>query len=210
MVRWKLNPNILKQGSKKDTNMKRSLTIAGAMIILACPALADEHRQLGPHQHGHGKLNIAIENGEVSMDLDVPGADIVGFEHEPSTPEQKAAFEAGKAKLADALSIFKMPAAAGCTVKEAKVSIEGEHEEDTPKGATASAHEAEEEHHHSDFNVDYKLQCQSVAKLTAIDFDYFKAFAGARVLEVTIITPKGQNSYEVTRDKLSLDLTGVM
>jgi hypothetical protein len=190
--------------------MKRSMTLAGAMIILAFPALADEHRQLGPHQHGHGKLNIAIENGEVSMDLDVPGADIVGFEHEPSTPEQKAAFEAGKAKLADALSIFKMPAAAGCTVKEAKVSIEGEHEEDTPKGATASAQEAEEEHHHSDFNVDYKLQCQSVAKLTAIDFDYFKAFAGARVLEVTIITPKGQNSYEVTRDKPSLDLTGVM
>jgi hypothetical protein len=190
--------------------MKRPLTIAAAMIILAFPALADEHRQLGPHQHGHGKLNIAIENGEVSMDLDVPGADIVGFEHEPSTPEQKAAFEAGKTKLADALSIFKMPAAAGCKVKEAKVSIEGEHEEDTPKGATASAPDKEEEHHHSDFNVDYKLQCQSVAKLTAIDFDYFKAFAGARVLEVTIITPKGQNSYEVTREKPSLDLTGVM
>ncbi len=190
--------------------MKRSLTLAGAMIVLAFPALAEEHRQLGPHQHGHGTLNIAIENGEVSMDLDVPGADIVGFEHEPSTPEQKAAFEAGKAKLAEALTLFKMPAAAGCTVKEAKVSIEGEHGEDTPKGETSPAHEAEEEHHHSDFNVDYKLQCQSVAKLTAIDFDYFKAFAGARVLGVTIITPKGQNSYEVTREKPSLDLTGVM
>ena len=190
--------------------MKKPLTIAGAMIILAFPALADEHRELGPHQHGHGKLNIAIENGEVSMDLDVPGADIVGFEHEPSTPEQKAAFQAGKAKLAEALSIFKMPAEAGCKVKEAKVSIEGEHEEETPKGATSPARETEEAHHHSDFNVDYKLQCQSVAKLTAIDFDYFKAFAGARVLEVTIITSKGQNSFEVTREKPSLDLSGVM
>jgi Protein of unknown function (DUF2796) len=189
--------------------MKRSLTLAGAMIVLAFPALADEHRQLGPHEHGHGKLNIAIENGEVSMDLDVPGADIIGFEHEPSTPEQKAAFEAGKAKLTDALSLFKMPAAAGCAVKEAKVSIEGEHEEEAPKGTTASARETGEAHH-SDFNVDYKLQCQSVAKLTAIEFGYFKAFAGAQVLEVTIISPKGQNSYEVTRDKPSLDLTGVL
>jgi hypothetical protein len=189
--------------------MKRSLIFSGAMIILAFPVLADEHRQLGPHQHGHGKLNIAIENGEVSMDLDVPGADVIGFEHEPSTPEQKAAFEAGTAKLAEALSLFKMPAAAGCVVKEAKVSIEGEHEEETPKGSAASAHETEEAHH-SDFNVYYKLQCRSVAKLTRIDFDYFKAFAGARVLEVTIITPKAQNSYEVTRDKPNLDLTGVM
>ena len=189
--------------------MKRPLIIAGAIIILAFPALANEHRELGPHQHGHGKLNIAIENGEVSMGLDVPGADIVGFEHEPSTPEQKAAFEAGKAKLAEALSIFRMPAEAGCKVKEAKVSVEGEHEEETPKGTTASAHEKEEAHH-SDFNVDYKLQCQSLAKLTVIDFDYFKTFAGARVLEVTIITSKGQNSFQVTREKPSLDLSGVM
>jgi Protein of unknown function (DUF2796) len=192
-----------------NATVKTSLTLAGAMIILAFPALADDHRQLGPHEHGHGKLNIAIENGEVSMDLDVPGADIIGFEHEPSTPEQKAAFAAGKAKLAEALSLFKMPSAAGCMVKEAKVSIEGEREQETPKGTAASAHEKGEAHH-SDFNVDYKLKCQSVAKLTAIDFEYFRAFPGARVLEVTIVTPKGQNSYEVTRDKPSLDLTGVL
>ena len=190
--------------------MKRSLDNCWSNDHSGVSALAEEHRQLGPHQHGHGTINIAIENGEVSMDLDVPGADIVGFEHEPSTPEQKAASRQGRQSFAEALSIFKLPAAAGCTVKEAKVSIEGEHEEDTPKGETTAAHEAEEEHHHSDFNVDYKLQCQSVAKLTAIDFDYFKAFAGARVLGVTIVTPKGQNSYEVTRDKPSLDLTGVM
>ena len=67
--------------------MKRSLTLAGARIVLAFPALAEEHRQLGPHQHGHGTLNIAIENGEVSMDLDVPGADIVGFENEKRSEE---------------------------------------------------------------------------------------------------------------------------
>ena len=190
--------------------MKKPLIIAGAIIILASPALAQERRELGPHQHGHGTLNIAIENNEISMDLDVPGADIVGFEHEPSTPEQKAAFEAGKAKLAEALSIFRIPAEAGCKVKEAKVSIEGEHEEEAPKGTTSTPHGTEEAHHHSDFNVGYKLQCQSVAKLTAIGFDYFKAFAGAQVLGVTIVTSKGQYTYEVTREKPSLDMTGVM
>ena len=187
--------------------MKRSLIFAGLIISLAFPAQAEERRQLGPHQHGHGKLNIAIENGQLSMELDVPGADIIGFEHKPSTPEQKATFDAGKAKLADVLSIFKMPAAAGCAAKEAKVSIEGEHEEAAPKEA---AGKAEEEHHHADFNAAYTLQCKSLPRLTSIDFDYFKAFAGAQVLEVTVITSKGQNSYEVTRDKPNLDLTGVM
>jgi len=41
-------------------------------------------------------------------------------------------------------------------------------------------------------------------------FDYFNAFAGAQELDISIITPKGQSSFEVTRDKPSLDLTGIM
>lgn len=182
-------------------------TLAGFVIASAALA-AEPRRELGSHQHGHGRLNIAVENGRVSMDLDVPGADILGFEHKPNTPDQKAAFEAAKAKLADALSLFRIPAAAGCNVKEAKVSLEAEHDEMKPE-AGVTAH-AGDEHHHSDFNVDYSLECQSPAGFTRIDFDYFKAFAGAQVLDVTVITPKGQNSYVITREKPVLDLSGVI
>ena len=52
-----------------------------------------------PHVHGHGTLNIAIEDKRVSMELEVPGMDIVGFEHAPSTDDQKAAVEKAKARL---------------------------------------------------------------------------------------------------------------
>lgn len=189
--------------------MKVFLASTGLMFGLIVSAQAGERRELGPHQHGHGKLNIAIENNQVSMDLDVPGADIIGFEHEPATPEQKAAFDAGKARLADALSLFKMPAAAGCTVKEARVSLEGEPDK-AQKGTASKGAEPQDEHHHADFNAEYTLQCKSLPSLTSIDFTYFKAFAGAEVLNVTVIASKGQDSYEVTRDKPILDLTGVM
>jgi hypothetical protein len=189
--------------------MKRKLAVAGTIFLLGMPSMAEEHRQLGPHQHGHGALNIAIDNDEIAMDLDAPGADILGFEHEPSTPEQKEAFEAGKAKLAEALSIFKMPAAAGCEIKEAKVAIENEHEDKSQEGAKASSHD-KDEGRHFDISAEYKLKCKAVTKLSAIDFEYFKAFPGAQVLEVTIITPKGQNKFEVVRDRPRLDLAGVM
>ncbi len=68
------------------------LAAAVASTVFSASA-QEEHRQLGAHVHGHGHLNIAIEGKTVSMELEVPGADVVGFEHEPSTPDQKAALE---------------------------------------------------------------------------------------------------------------------
>src|SRR5579871_4009769 len=92
------------------------------------PAVGQEQRHLGAHQHGHGRLQIAIEGNAVSIELEVPGADIVGFEHPPTTPEQKTAFEQAKARLANGFTLFVPPAPAGCALKEARVSTEAEEE----------------------------------------------------------------------------------
>jgi hypothetical protein len=84
-----------------------------AMALLPASVRAEEaHREMGPHEHGHGTLNIAIEDKRVSMELEVPGMDIVGFEYAPSTNEQKAAVEKAKAELARPLAVFGLPAAA--------------------------------------------------------------------------------------------------
>ena len=105
--------------------MYRSSILAAALICAAFPANAEEaRRELGPHQHGHGRLNIAIEASRVSMELEVPAHDIVGFEHEPATPEQKAAMEKAKATLAGGLALFKPSAAAECKLTNAKISTE--------------------------------------------------------------------------------------
>ena len=90
-----------------------SLTLAlAAMSLLTTAAFAEEeHRELGPHVHGHGTLNIAIEDKRVSMELEVPGMDIVGFEHAPSTDDQKAAVDKAKARLEKPLGVFSLPAA---------------------------------------------------------------------------------------------------
>ena len=42
-----------------------------------------------------------------------------------------------------------------------------------------------------------------------IAFDYFKAFKGADKLDVTVIGPKGQSSFVVTRERPVLDLGGL-
>lgn len=190
--------------------MQKSIfaAIAATLFVTSVPALAaDEHRELGPHEHGHGRLNIAIEGKRVSMELEVPGADIVGFEHEASTAEQKATVKKAKATLADALSLFQLPAAASCTLADAKVVIHAEEQEhEEADHEEAAGHKDEEEHHHSEFHVTYAIDCSAPEQLTEIDFKYFDAFAGAQELDINLVTEKGQTHYEVKRGQPKLEL----
>ena len=187
-----------------------------AMSLLTIPAFAEDgHRELGPHVHGHGTLNIAIEDKRVSMELEVPGMDIVGFEHAPSTEDQKIAVEKAKTRLQTPLGMFSLPAAAGCTVAEAKVAIEAEHgdhggddHKHDEKGDDDHDHEAAGGH--NQFEASYALDCTNPSELTAITFDYFTLFAGANDLTVNVVTAKGQSKYEVSRSKPTLDLGGIM
>jgi Protein of unknown function (DUF2796) len=191
--------------------IRTACLLAAGFACTALGASAEEHRQLGAHVHGHGRLNIAIEGKKVSMELEVPGADIVGFEHEPSTPEQRAAVAQAKAKLANALVLFGPEAKAGCELDQVKVSTKAGHEDEHEHEAQAPAgHEDEAAHRHSEFHAEYTLSCSSPSRLTSMTFGYFNAFAGAQELDVSVIAPKGQSSFEVKRDKPSLDLTGIM
>jgi hypothetical protein len=196
----------------------KAITAFAAMALAAtvsAVAYAEEHRELGPHVHGHGNLNIAVEDKRVSMELEVPGMDIIGFEHDATTDDQKAVMEKVKAQLAQPLAVFKLPAAAGCTVADAKVAVEAEHHhdgdaDDDHDQAAGEDHDHDGHEGHKEFHVTYTLDCAKPASITAIDFDYFTLFAGAHDLTVNLVTAKAQNTYNVTRDAPSLDLAGIM
>jgi len=187
-----------------------SLVLVASLFFVS--AGTAQERQLGAHEHGRGVLNIAIEGGRVSLELEAPGADIVGFEHAPRTPRQKAALTQAKQQLLAPQALFKFPSAAGCVVAEASVDIErGQHQEEEAKGTGAGGSKAETaEEGHSNFHGQYGFNCKDPARITVIEFGYFQAFAGAQKLEVNVITPKGQTKFDVTRTKARIDLAGVM
>lgn len=202
----------------------RTLAVVLSVPLLAAPALGDEgHRELGAHVHGHGTLNIAVESTRVELELEAPGMDLVGFEHAPKTDAQKAAIEAVKTKLKDPLSLFKMPDAASCKLADAKIEIEAaksgeehahdhghDHDGHKPDGKDDHDHAHKPDHgevgSHTAFRATYALDCVKPAGITSIAFAYFTAFSGAEVLDVTVVTAKGQSKYEVSRDKPSLEL----
>ena len=168
------------------------------------PAIAQqERRELGPHEHGAGTLNIAIEGNKVSMDLSAPANDILGFEHQPSTPEQTQALAKAKETLGKPLDLIALPAAAGCTIESANVAFNAA---DPTGGAPAKDQPKKDESQHADFDVDYVLACKAPEKIVTMAFPYFKQFAGAQKLTVTVVSDKGQSQYDVSRDTPNLTL----
>lgn len=174
--------------------MHRTMALALAGALAAGGALADGRRALEAHEHGHSSLSVAVEGSRVAMELEAPGADIVGFEHAAESEEQKAALALAKAALAQPMSLFVLPPAAGCRVANAMVEHVIEDREDG----------------HAAFRAEYALDCQDPAELATITFAFFDRFPRAEEIEVTILTGRGQTVHEVTRARPRITLDRLM
>jgi Protein of unknown function (DUF2796) len=184
--------------------MERLMRLIFALICtgsVAATALAQTHshthkpRKAEAHQHGMGRLDIAIEGTTVSLALEVPADDILGFEHIAKTAAEKAKVEVARAKLADPLALFQVSKAAGCIVQKAEV-----------KFATEAKDKTDTHDGHAEVTAEYSLACTNAAEVKAIEFLYFKAFKGAEALKVNLIGPATQMAFEVTRKKPRLDV----
>lgn len=153
---------------------------------------AEGERALGAHLHGHGTVNIAIDEGAVWIELEAPGSDIVGFEHTARTEADRAAVAAARALLERPAELFVLPAAAGCSVEAVDVALAG----------------GEDGGDHSEFRAEYRLACADAARIDAIEFAYFRHFPAAQALEVTVVTATRQGRYDVGRDDPAIRLEG--
>ncbi|AXI56885.1 hypothetical protein SuNHUV7_36440 (plasmid) [Pseudoseohaeicola sp. NH-UV-7] len=194
------------------------------MIALMAPSMlfAQETRDLGAHEHGHSALNIAIENGQIAMELEAPGADIVGFEYAAETAEDRAKLDTAIATLSKPLSLFVLPAAAGCTVTSSSAGlIDGHHDDHDDHANDDHAkeegddhahddHAKEEEAGHTEFHAEYLLTCADPSAVNRIEFAFFEAFPNAQEVEVQMISDKGSQGFEVERDAPVLDLSGLI
>ncbi len=172
----------------------RLAILAGLAAALASGgtfAADKEHSEAKAHAHGHGRANIAVEGNSLFIELEVPGVDIVGFEHVATTDAEKAAVIAASAALAKPADIVALPAAAGCKVT--KVSAELHRE-----GA------------HGEFHVTYQFACEAMAELDQIEFRYFGLFKRAEELEIAVITAKGARKFEATRKQPVVQLGSLL
>jgi hypothetical protein len=167
-------------------------------------------------------MNVAFEGNELYIELISPAANIVGFEHQPRTQEQKAAVKAAIKKLEAGEKLFELPSGVGGRLVKSRVHTDinddsghasddaKSHEHDEMSGD--AGHEAEkhghEEHQHGDaherhseFKAEYHFVCKNPAKVAYVDVMLFSVFSGIEHIEVQLLTGNEQTAFELTATK---------
>ena len=186
-----------------------SSTLAIFLFLITLPAYSSERA----HEHGVGSLSIAVEGNEVEIELIVPGSDVVGFEHLPSSESERQAVIMGAKTLRDDSGIVILSPKAGCRIEDVGISSglmknqkdEHKHEhKHEHKDEHKAEHKDEHKEVHAEFIAHYHFHCDHPEKLTGAKVGFFKVFPTARELEVKWITPAGQGAAELTGDSPSL------
>lgn len=197
----------------------RLSTIALLGAVITAPAV---HAQQKPHEHGHWKLNTAIEDGHLQVELIAPGADVVGFEHEARTASDKAAVWKAREKLKAAESILILPSAAGCALEEAHADVDGMEADHDPTKHHSHEHDhkdnrddradsnSQEEGTHNEFHTSYVFACEDTAELQTIGVNIFKIFPSTEEIEAAVLTPNGQRAAKLDKNNTIIDLSDLL
>jgi hypothetical protein len=191
--------------------MRQSLLSLAVTAALATTAVAgqhdhdhdhdhDEFRQHDAHVHGVGHLDVVLDGAYVLMDLTLPGADVVGFEHQPTTPEDEQAVAAALEQLHAAGELFLFPEAAECRldIAEARLAQFDDHDHGHDKhGHGHDDHGHDDSYDHADFFVEYVFECAQPQQLTHMDVQIFTVFPDNHTLQVRLAAPGGQTATEL-------------
>ncbi|MDR1947373.1 MAG: DUF2796 domain-containing protein [Desulfovibrio sp.] len=191
-------------------------------VAVACasafgrPASAHE-----AHEHGTARLNLSVEGQRVEIKLETPLANLISFEHAPSTDAQKKEVRDMAAALHKADTLFIFPAEARCRLE--KVSLESEvlsadllaaagasaglagkdaihkgasHKDAAEKAPAGGKEEGGETH--ADLDAEITFLCDNSENLKRIEVRMFAQFPDLREIEVQTVTPGRQGAAELT------------
>jgi len=69
------------------------LAVVVSAALVGASAFAQVERQHAPHVHGVATGNLALDDTDLRLELEIPGVNLIGFEHPPRTDEEQAALD---------------------------------------------------------------------------------------------------------------------
>jgi len=140
------------------------------------------------HVHGVAKMDLAVDGNKLTLSMEMPLDNLVGFEHLPKTDKQKAALAEAMASLKNAADLFVPTVAAGCKVDTVDVG-------DPFPGGKAKADG------HADVDADYVFRCAQPAALKGLETKLFKRFGRLHRVDVQRATAAGQGAATLTPEQ---------
>jgi len=178
----------------------KSLALVTFMALASAASLAsaqESHRELNAHEHGVSTIEIAIEGERIALNVQSPGADIVGFEYMAEKEADKSAVESAILRFTRTHELFVFDSPAGCRVAEVFVHLQGGEHDHEESGERAG---------HTEFHASYVFECSHPDALVAIEFPFFDVFPNVLEIEAQIVTESGASAAEIGRDVPRLSL----
>ena len=179
-------------------------------VLLACIASASAWGH-DAHVHGAARLDVAVEGSILSLQLESPLDNLLGFEHAPGNKAERDKAARMAAKLRAAEKLFVPTSAAACKLEQSRLAssvltpeLLGE-----PADAKAAAHAREEEEEkeeegHADLDADWQFRCAQPELLRGVEVRLFQSFSGLREIEAQVAGPRGQRGARLTPAKRML------
>lgn len=155
-----------------------------------------DHREQSSHVHGEGQLTLVIEGKMIAITLTTPAESIFGFEHIPTSEQEKSQYAKALATLNTPAKLFDFGATAHC--KAASQTVDSPFDSNDQSKASASSH--------SDINAEYNFECAQPAALKKIDLPLLTLFPGLRTLKVDYVTENAQGSQTLSSSTIELTL----
>ncbi|EJN07025.1 DUF2796 domain-containing protein [Herbaspirillum sp. YR522] len=187
----------------KFTARSPALAMTGLLLAVAAGAPVQAQAQdprtgnHPAHVHGVARLDVALEGNTLTLQLDSPLANLVGFEHVPSSTADKDAVALMARTLRDVTRMFATDAAAGCKSAEIQLSSPVLTPAQLGENAPATG-EAVPRDGHADLDGDFTLVCASPGALSVVDASQLLgAFPGLQRIDVQLATPKKQGALQL-------------
>jgi len=172
---------------------------------------------LDAHQHGVARAQLAVERESVSLMLEIPGFNLVGFEHDPNTEAEAEAIDQAATRLAIG-EWLRVPQRAECRSERLDVRVRGydktsaetthghdQHPEadhdhangHDPAELDSHDHDHDGPHQHAVFAIEAALECARPAALDWIELALFDDWHDQRLLRVDVLSESGARRVEL-------------
>ncbi len=174
--------------------MKPTLTafLFGALALACGPCGAASKA----HEHGAVKLDVAVDGDKLSIALQAPLDNLLGFERAPRSDAERRAAAEVLARLRSGTPLFSADAAARCTLTKAEVRA--------PMFEVGAKPASKDEH--ADLDASYEFKCAQPPALRSLEVGLFDAYPRIQRIDVQVAGPRGQSKVTLRRPDRAVKL----
>lgn len=177
----------------------------------------EQTRSAESHIHGGAMLSVVLENKTVTVELESPLFNLVGFEYQPHTETEKQEVIRAEGILSKPQDLVIFNKAAKCTYEPSNLNLElfdhhteeheDRHEEDGHHEKTDKEATHADDSSHNEIVLTYTAMCGAPEKLKTVTADFFMYFPNLSDLDFVYLGPSVQRSYELSNSKTSVDIS---